>query len=413
MRYKRISAIAIVGILIASFGLGTLVLSRISILASLAKKNGVNMQVEGTSLEMTMYGYPEQSRPMFDVFQYFKTERLTWKGILPQPQPPSPPSPTGHIGLNLSYIEFQKVDQDHYNLTANDVEFRIWADDVVDGFIKADFVDVNITFWMSGELPALNVTALLRENVNVRLSASILPLPGISFAAYQYVGPTYFINICIIKPAEVRITNPVPGQTISNKAPIEASIKTAPGIKVRNVWWYADGPSHYEGGMNYNESTGIAQATWETWHGPDGEYWIRARVEAYQEGIQGPTYYVESPSVKAFVDNPSIWVTSWVWNDTQKRYIHKDGVQVNGGLNGKGRQFETPIELDRYRWNLEAPGEWDFGGGLQVQFERWVISDGDPNTGWYWEHGGNGIGINDWMLEALYGKQMQILYKPK
>jgi len=409
MRYKRISALATVGILLVSVGLGSWALSQTSILAALAKQNGISLQVEGTTLEMTMYGDPDQIRPVFDIFQYFKTENLQWKGDLPQPMG-APPSQAGHIGMNLSFIEFQKTeDPNRYNLSADDYEFHIWATDVVDGYIKADSVNANITFWMSEDLPALNITVLLTGNVIVRLSGSVVPLGGISFVAYECVGPRYSINICVIKPVQVTITEPSEEDTVGGVVPIRASIKVAPGIKVRNVWWYADGPSHYEGGMHYDEGT--AEASWETWHGPDGDYSIKARVEAYQESAQGPTWWIESPPVKVSVDNGDIHVTSWVWNGDQQKYIQEDGVRVNSKLNGMEKQDVTAFDIDRYRWYLEAPDKWDFGGG-QVPFRRWVISDGDPTFGWIWEHGGMGIRLEDWMLEKLYEEdgELQILY---
>jgi len=411
VKHKRTLFVSLLGILlVSSIVIGLVTMFRISALSVYAQQLRVGQ--DGTSLEMTLYSYPEQIHPVFDLFEYFKTERLQWNGILPQPTEGQ--GPTGEIGLNVSFVEFKKLNTDNYKLGARDLRFQLSAEGVVDAFIQARRVDATLTFWNYGELPALNLTAILNGTVIVRLSTSLLPLPGFQFVAYEYQGPLYIIRICVITPIQVTLDSPAYGETVRDNVPVKASVKTAPGIKVKHTWWFADGPRHYEGDMNYDEGTGTAEAMWETWRGPDGEYWVKAKAEGYQEGVQGPIYYAMSPTIKVYVENPPIHVTSWVWNQESGQYERYDGIKIQWwGPDGKQGEFLTPFDLRRWReQKLEAPGEWNMGEGKRAMFQRWVISDGDPNNGWVWEHGGTGMGIDDWMLETLYGRQLQCLYVP-
>jgi len=203
---------------------------------------------------------------------------------------------------------------------------------------------------------------------------------------------------------------PNEGEGVQDNVPIRATVKTAPGISVRGVQWQAHGERYYEGRMSYAANTGVAEAIWETWRGPNGGYRIYVRATGYQVGVQGPDYFAEAWT-NVYVNNPPIHVTSWVWSDDHYELI--DGIEVYYWQKDKEGKYSTPFDLDRQHGKLEASGEWRTGDGRVVQFERWVISGGDPNMGWVWEQGGTGIGIDDWMLEMLYGRQLQCLYVPK
>ena len=405
MKIRRMLAVSLSVLLVSSILVGLWAFSQLSILQAYAKD--IQVKQGETSLNLTAYGFVEESRFMLDLFEYFTTQNLQWRGATTDPQGNSI-----NVGLNLSFVEFQKLDPDNYGLEAQYAEFQFDVSGA-SAFIMADSVGIDITFWTCEALPALNVTAVLEGNVVVSLLLDVLPLPGLQQALYEFKGDRYVIALCILKPMEVTIDSPVNEAEVWDNVPIQASIKTASGIPVTNVRWWVDGESHYEGGMNYDPISGDAEATWETWHGPNGWYTITVRAEGFQEGVTGGSMYSDEERINVYVNNPPIHVTSWVWKDGHYEPI-EDKIEVQWWMRDKEGKSRTPFDLERRRdTKLEAPGEWKIGDDTWVQFQRWVISDGDPNMGWIWENGGTGIGIDDWMLEMLYEKQLQCLYEPK
>lgn len=188
---------------------------------------------------------------------------------------------------------------------------------------------------------------------------------------------------------------------------IQANVTAAPGIEVDHVRWWTEGEGgHFEGDMSFNETgDGLWKAVWESWHGPNGWYNIRVRAEGVQEGVPGGPSFFDEYSVNVYVDNGKIPVSAWVLNYTDG--LEKYQVEVEIGVSWLGKEMETkstPFEFDRQRDSgLSAPGEWN-----GIPFWRWIIWD--EGEGKVWGTGDPNIGIDDWLLEMVYGRELQCIY---
>ena len=400
MSQRRILAVSLVGVLLTSFILaGLWGLMRISAISVYAKQV-VSIEQEGTGLNLTMYGDPESSRQVLGLFEYFKTENLEWRGTFPPGPAPSPPI---DISLNLSSVEFQQVNEDYYALAASYLEFHMGGPDFVDVLVKADDVDADLEYCACMDLPALNVTVVLAGNVEVSLSVSVLPLPGLMQAVYQYKGDTYIIHLCILKPLEVTITAPSEGDWVGDDVAVWASVKTAPGIRVDNVRYWADGEGHFEDQMWYNEVDGRWEGTWPTYYQGNGDCKLVVRAEGVQENVQGGMGFSAENAIGLQVDNGLIPVSAYVDNTPVN-------LQINWWHREDGGTETTPFEFQRWiDSGLAAPGEWDLGEGNMIHFDRWIIEE---NGNIVWQNGDTNLGLHQDMLRMLYGRQLKCIYKP-
>ena len=400
MRRRSVLTISLFSIfLFSSVLLGTFAWTRLSALNVYAKQ--VVVDAEGTSLELILYGDPEQSRQVFNLFEFFTTENLQWRGTSTDPQ-----GNEVNIGLNLTSVEFSKVDADNYALLVEDVAFHINAGGLAEATIKADNVEGDIEFCTFQGLPACNITVVLTNNVDLSISLSVLPLPGLMQAVYEYKGDLYVIHICVLKPIEVDIDSPSEGDDVGGEVPIQASVKVAPGLKIEKAFWFADshdGEGHFEGQMEYDPNTGSAQGQWPSYKGGDGGYKLGVRTEGVQEGSQGGMWFSGEEAIGVNVDNGIIPVIARYWEEDN---LIDFNIQIEWWYQDKHETQVTPLEFDRLlRAVLVAPGEWEVSEG-KVHFMKWVIVEGDTKI---WEHGDTKIELHEDVLEKLYDGNKQLI----
>jgi hypothetical protein len=368
VKNKRILAVSLLCIaLISLITVGVWGLLSRAATSSVAASQFGEIEQDGTSLHMTLYGDPEGARGAFEMFQYVELHDLTWRGALPKPYPPQPgpPPPEGDIELELSSVEFRKVGENDWTGEVEGLNLHVVANDLVNVVVQADNVDVELEFWTSHDLPALNVTAELTGNVYVYLYASVLPLQGLQLALYEFSGDYFVISVTVIKPMEIALENPVEGDRVIGNVQV-------PGISVERVDWWAEGKEdwnkdcRFEDSMWYDEIDGLWKADWHTWHGGNGWYALQAKAEAVQEG--GFRYWDEE-TISVETDNP--WVESWVKHpDGDEQF---DGLEIELEKNGNFWHWQTGFNLPPWMdVSLTAPGEWWDGN---IQFQSWIIMD--------------------------------------
>jgi len=376
VKNKRILAVSLLCVALISLVIAGVwgLLSRAGTLGAAAQQPG-EIEENGTSLHMTFYGDPEGARGVLEMFQYVELRNLTWIGALPQPYPPppGPPPPEGSIELELSHIEFQKADDNDWTGEVEDLDVHVVVNDLVNVVVQADKVDVELEFWTSHELPALNVTAELTGNVYVYLYASVLPLQGLHLALYEFSGEYFVISVTVIKPMEISLENPSEGDRVTGDVQVQARVKTAPGISVERVDWWAEGKedwnkdSRFEDSMEHDEGDGLWKADWHTWHGGNGWYGLQVKVEATQEG---GFRYGDEETISVETDNP--WVESWVKHpDGNEEQF--DGLEIELQKNENVWHWQTGFTLPPWMdVSLTAPGEWREGN---ILFHSWVVMD--------------------------------------
>jgi hypothetical protein len=238
--------------------------------------------------------------------------------------------------------------------------------------IQARNVEAQLEFWSLNGLPALNESIVLSGNVNVSISSSVFTLPGAMQVSYASNSERFVIHVCIIKPIQVDIVSPLEGQTVKGSVLVQADVKTAPGISVKQGRWWADEKvdkgCHAEGQMNYNEATGKWEGLWQTYQVGNQWYGLGVQMEGTQQG--GFSYWI-GDSVSVEVNNP--WVEVLV--------IHQDGsrenvwgIQINlAKPDGStwSQQTNFPILPDWVGVSLTVPGNlWD---NPKIQFQKWTI----------------------------------------
>jgi len=348
-------------------------LSRVGTLGAAAQQLG-EIEENGTSLHMTLYGDPEGARGALEMFQHVELHNLTWTGALPKPYPPppGPPPPEGSIELELSSLEFQKVGDNEWTGEVEELDAHVTANDLVNVVVQADKVDVELEFWTAqNDLPALNLTAELTDNVYIYLFAAVLPIQGLQLALYEFSGDYFVISVTVIKPMEISLENPSEGDRIVGGVQVQARLKTAPGISVEHVDWWTDKKEengHFEESMSYNETSGLWEAVWHTWQFGNGGYNLAVKAEGIQEG--GFRYGVED-RINVEVENP--WVESWLIKpDGWEEWI--DRLEIKLEYETWTWSMETPFNL--YPWiglNLTVPEQlWD---DPAKPFDCWKIED--------------------------------------
>jgi len=375
VKNKRILAVSLLCIAMISLVIAGVwgLLSRVGTLGAAARQLG-EIEQNGTSLHITLYGDPEGARGALEMFQYVELHNLTWRGALPKPYPPppGPPPPEGNIELELSSVEFQNGGDNEWTGEVEDLDAHVVVNDLVNVVVQADKVDVELEFWTSHDLPALNLTAELTGNVYVYLYASVLQIQGLQLALYEFSGEYFVISVTVIKPMEISLENPSEGDRVVGDVQVQARVKTAPGISVERVDWWAEGKedwnkdSRFEESMWYDDGDGLWKADWHTWQGGKGWYALQVRAEATQEG--GFRYWDEE-TISVETDNP--WVESWVKHpDWDEQF---DGLEIELAKNGNIWHWQTGFNLPPWMdVSLTAPG--DFWDG-NIQFQSWLIMD--------------------------------------
>lgn len=407
MKHKRSLAVSLLCIsLVSSILVGLWALPRVSSINAYEAQIK-SLEQDGTSLNLTIYGDPEGSRQAFDLFQYFTTKDLEWRGAMMDPQ-----GNTVDIGLNLTSVTFEKLDADNYALAAEDVAFQLGIADMVNALVKADNVNIDITFWTYMDLPALNITAVLVDDVEVSLFLAVLPLPGLKQALYQYKGDLYIISICIIKPIEVTIVNPSEGDRVNGDVNIQALVKTAPGISVEHADWWTDKKEengHFEGPMEFTGNS-LWEGVWHSYHGGNGWYEVWVGAEGIQEGIEGgfAPRYGDGDLITVEVDNPPFEVHAYL-ETAPGMFDEIFGLMMEWWYHEEHETVGTPFDVPRRIGSgLMAPGELEWDGG-PIHFERWIIRDGGEIM---FEHWDPNLEVNQEILGMLWNRQLECIYKP-
>jgi hypothetical protein len=425
MKLKRILIITLCALLISTIPIGLWMIQRLSVLSVYAQQ--FQIEENGTGIKIVSYGPIEESRLIFDIFQYFTAENLQWTGSLPSGGPPQQQQgPPATIELEISSVTAEQISEDDYHVDAEGLNLYLEIIETVIASIGAEMATVDIEYWNTDEdLPALNATILLEDEVNVVLEINVLPLPGLAYVMYEFQGDQYIIELTILTPLQVEITEPGVEETVGGNVHIASLAKTAQGIEIRGIGWGADGEGrNYGGEMEDPEEDGTWDSTqdWETWHGPDGWYEINVQSEAVQTTNPEGMRYYDSDRISVFVDNGIIPVSSWYWDGQD--YAYFEGLEIqwwhyDQSWDQEGNEpFWTYVEIERWSgFDIEVPGGWHLEGIGDIGFERWVVDDdSDPTNGWI-EHLGEGnthVTIDDnWLLETIYesGGHLICLYQ--
>ena len=345
-------------------------LSRVGTLGAAARQLE-KVEQNGTSLNMTLYGDPEGARGAFEMFQYVELHSLTWRGALPKPYPlpPGPPPPEGDIELELSYGEFQKIEDNRWTGKVEELNVHVVANDLVNVVVQADNVDVELEFWTSqNDLPALNLTAELTGNVYIYLFAAVLPIQGLQLALYEFSGDYFVISVSVIKPIEVTIVNPLDGIMVNGDVEIEAEVKTAPGISIENVECWTE---NLKEGMWYDGTDDLWKAVWPSYYTGNGWHELVVRAEGVEDKAGTTFRHPGEDRIKVEVNNP--WVeSSLIKPDGWEEWI--DRLEIKLEYKTWTWPMETPFNF--YPWiglNLTVPEQlWD---DPSIPFDCWKIED--------------------------------------
>jgi len=425
VKHNRILTVSMLCILVASpILIGLWALSRVSQAYQYAAQfAGINAKpaqgATGANLSLTLYGDPASARQIFDAFQYFRAENLEWRGAFPVPQ-----GPPLNLGLTFASALFEKRNPDLYVLNVTTLHIVEKMGDLANVDFQADDADAEVKFWtLNNGLPALNVTAVLKGNVKVVLSIAVLPLPGLSLAAYSYEGDRFVISICVVKPVEVAIVNPPENGQVSGNVKIEALVKTAPGISLDggNVWWWIEHEKWGSGRqpMTYNQGTGLWEAVWQTYNEPAvaGNGWCRLAVRAEGIEVNKPQGFRQGDEKRINVEvvNPPISVGAYVQTGEGRQEL--SGVNINWWYDKEGGTWQTRFDLQpRIDYTLEAPGGLPWGQGQNVGFQCWRIEDQDGTIRFeFW--GGTKLTIDRNVFRMLFDdqgnpRQLNCVYNP-
>ncbi len=384
MKHKRITVVSLLCMFLLAFSLtGFWAFSRVSDLEASAQQIA-KVEESGTSLSLTVYGDPEGARQALEMFQYLEAHNIEYGT--------STTDPNGNpinAALEISEVEFSRTpdgDDDFYTAagagSVKGLDVHVDIGDMLNVDVEANEVEFGIEFWrLDNGLPAFNITAELTGNVYVSLSIAFLPLPGLQQAIYEFSGDYFVISVCVIKPIEVTMLSPSEGERISGHTLIQAEVKTAPGISVGQAGWWADRKpekpedqgDHFDGELNYNETTGKWEGVWRTHSGGNGWYGLGVRVEGVQTGASFSTWVQDMCGVE--VNNP--WVEAWLRHpDGSEEPLHGE-IVIEVEADGNIWQMNVWFGMSP-QWvgvSLTAPEYWRDGN---IQFEKWEI----PGTPW-------------------------------
>lgn len=369
-RQKVLLSCLLCAILTLTVLLGAWTFSRISMAYQYATQIQAAAPVlSETSLTLTFYGDPEPARPTLNMFQYVTAKNIELRTATKDPQ-----GNDININFKLATVKFEKLNEDNFKGLAGGLDAHVTVGDLFDILAKADNIDVDVLFWRYHDMPALNATGVLTGNVEINLSVQVLPLMGLSAAAYGYKGDKFTIKLCFIKPIDVNIENPSEGQKVNGDVQIQALIKHAPGIQVENVHCWTD--NGWNAPMQYNEITGRWETTWPT-YGFGGNGWtsIHVRADGVDRKPNAPEYrYPSEDRIGVQVDNP--YVNSFHTKEGQWMYF--DGLKID--LQHDSAMWTRHTGFNFYPWTgltLTAPEQWWEG---QIKFNSWRIDDEKGNT---------------------------------
>jgi hypothetical protein len=365
VKHKRLVIVSLTCILLTSAVLAALSASRLLRAGDYASQFAATARVNesGTNLSLVVYGGdPQPFRQSLELFQLVKAQNIEWSGTSTDGQG----NPV-NIAFKLGSVNFAKLNANTFNGTATALNSHVSIDDLIDVTVRADTVNVNITFWTyMGSFPAINVTGVLTGSVYVKMSVQVLPIHGLDFAFYESSGDKFTVNICSIKPVNMILQAPTNNQKVGGDVMVQALIQAVPELSLENVWFGTDYGENMP--MRFNEGNGLWECVWQTYHVGNGGHNIKVHAEAVdREGGQEIARYASDAGVWVEVNNP--WVNS---------YMDKgQGLEGFGGL-------EVRLTQDSNSWSqgtgfpiwlglkLEAPQSWADG---QMQFNCWRIDD--------------------------------------
>jgi hypothetical protein len=371
MKYKKPLIISLVCILMAS---GLLIAwsasSRLLRAYDYASQFATAARVSdsSTNLSLVTYGDPQSLRHGIELFQFVKAQNIEWRGTSTDQQG----NPV-NVAFKLGSVNFGKMNQNRFAGNATGLDAHVSMGDLLDATVKADKVDINVTFWTyMNTFPAVNVTGILTGNVYVRFSVSVLPFLGLDFALYEYSGDRFSVSICGIKPMNLAIEAPVNGQRVRGDVMIQALIQAVPELSVENVMCRTDYGEQIP--MQYNDGNGRWECMWKSYN--SGNRWTGLNVHA--EGVvrkSGQEFrYPMDAGINVEIDNPFL-----------NSYVSKQqGLEMFGGL-------RIDLRLDSNSWsmqtgfnfwpavglNLTAQEYWMDGN---VRFSCWRIDDEQGNA---------------------------------
>lgn len=321
----------------------------------------------GTNLSLLIYGDPEPIRPALNLFQYVTAQNIEWRGAMADPQG-TPIS----VDVKITSVKFQKLTEDNYNGNVTGLNVRVDVGDLFNVFVKADKVNVKMTFWTYMDMfPALNITGVLTGSVEVSIRIAVLPFPGLELALYYFKGDQFIISLCSIKPMDVIIEKPLNGERVSGDVKIQALVKAVPALTVNVQGWIFEKDVVQ---MQYNETNGLWEGVLKSYNVGNGKFDLNVRAEGVEwKGGQEFRYYYQD-RINVEINNP--WVNSYVQNP--------DGsMGCFGGL-------EIKFDYESWHWSrgtgfnfwpseglsLTAPEYWSDGN---IMFNCWRIDDENGN----------------------------------
>lgn len=403
MKHKRLVIVSLTCILLTSAVLAALSASRLLRAGDYASQFAATARVNesGTNLSLVVYGGdPQPFRQSLELFQLVKAQNIEWSGTSTDGQG----NPV-NIAFKLGSVNFAKLNANTFNGTATALNSHVSIDDLIDVTVRADTVNVNITFWTyMGSFPAINVTGVLTGNVYVKMSVQVLPIHGLDFAFYESSGDKFTVNICSIKPVNMILQAPTNNQKVGGDVMVQAMIQAVPELSLENVWFGTDYGENIP--LQFNEGNGLRECVWQTYHAGNGGHNINVHAEAVdREGGQEIARYASDAGVWVEVNNP--WVNS---------YMDKgQGLEGFGGL-------EVKLTQDSNSWSqgtgfpiwlglqLEAPQSWANG---QMQFNCWRIDD----QGTIFQDGNPTLTITQEVFDILFdgagnARELKCIYLP-
>jgi len=374
MKYERLLTVSLICILLAS---GILVVWSASSRLSRAYDYGSQFAAaarvgeSSTNLSLVVYSDPQPIRQGIDLFQFVTAKNIEWRGTSADPQG----NPV-NVAFKLGSVYFGKLNEYNYNGNASGLDAHVSIDDLLDVAVKADKVDVNMTFWTYMDMfPAVNITGMLTGNVYVRLSVSVLPFPGLDLALYAYSGDRFSVSICIMKPMNLAIETPANGQRVRGDVMVQALIQAVPELSVENVMCKTDYGEQIP--MHYNDGNGRWECTWKSYN--SGNRWTGLNVHA--EGVVRKSgqevRYPMDAGINVEVDNPFL-----------NSYVSKQqGLEMFGGL-------RIDLRLDSNSWSMQTGFNFWPSVGLTLTAQE------------YW--GDGNMRFNCWRID---GEQGNVLFQ--
>jgi len=371
MKYERLLTASLMCILLAS---GILVVWSASLRLSRAYDYASQFAAaarvgeSSTNLSLVVYSDPQPIRQGIDLFQLVKAQNIEWRGTSADPQ-----GNAVNVAFKLGSVNFGKLNEYNYNGNASGLDAHISVDDLIDVAVKADKVDVNMTFWTYMDMfPAVNITGMLTGNVYVRLSIAVLPFPGLDLALYAYSGDRFSVSICIMKPMNLAIETPANGQRVRGDVMVQALIQAVPEISVENVMCRTDYGEQIP--MSYNEGNGLWECVWRSYNSGNGWHGLNVHAEGVVRKNGQEFRYPYDTGINVEVDSPFL-----------NSYVSKQqGWEMFGGL-------RIDLRFDSNSWSMQTGFNFWPAVGLtltaqeywmdgNVRFDCWMIKDEQGNV---------------------------------